>query len=151
MTAQTTEKAFETVVESMLADGGWTVGDRGEWDADLALFPARVMSFVRGDEPELWAQMASQLGDRLETQIVGQLVRELALKGTLEVLRHGFKFYGKTFRVARFRPAHGLNPDAVQRFERNELTVTRQVRCHPAKNDTVDMVFALNGGAGGDL
>ena len=145
MTAQTTEKAFETVVESMLADGGWTVGDRGEWDVDLALFPGRVLSFVRGDEPEMWAQMVAQLGDRLETQIVGQLVRELALKGTLEVLRHGFKFYGKTFRVARFRPAHGLNPDAVQRFERNELTVTRQVRCHPAKQDTVDMVFALNG------
>ena len=145
MTAQTTEKAFETVIESMLADGGWTVGDRDEWDIDLALFPERVISFMRGDEPELWAQMVSQLGGRLEAEIVGQLVRELALKGTLEVLRHGFKFYGKTFRVARFRPAHGLNPDAVARFERNELTVTRQVRCHPAKQDTVDMVFALNG------
>ena len=61
------------------------------------------------------------------------------------MLRHGFPFHGKTFRVASFRPAHGLNPETVALFERNELTVTRQVRCHPRKGDTVDMVLALNG------
>ena len=61
------------------------------------------------------------------------------------MLRHGFKFVGKTFRLAYFKPAHGLNPDAMALFGANELTVTRQARCHPGKNDTVDLLFALNG------
>ncbi len=35
--------------------------------------------------------------------------RNSTSKGSLHVLRHGFKFYGKTFRLAYFKPAHGLN------------------------------------------
>ena len=39
----------------------------------------------------------------------------------------------------------GSIPEAVAQFDLNELTVTRQVRCHPGKGDTVDLLFALNG------
>ena len=59
------------------------------------------------------------------------LAKELDLKGTLDVLRHGFKFYGKTFRLAYFKPAHGLNPEALAQFAHNDLTVTRQVAYNP--------------------
>ena len=89
--------------------------------------------------------MAALHGDDIESLIVEHLARELDTKGSLDVLRHGFRFYGRTFYVAYFAPAHGLNPDALARFERNELTVTRQAPCHPGKGDTLDLVFALNG------
>jgi type I restriction enzyme R subunit len=77
--------------------------------------------------------------------LIGALVKELDLKGTLHVLRHGFKFYGKTFRLAYFKPAHGLNDEVLALVRQNQLTVTRQVPCHPGKHDTLDMVFAVNG------
>ena len=35
--------------------------------------------------------------------MLDSLSNELELKGTLHVLRHGFKCYGKTFRMAYFR------------------------------------------------
>ena len=84
-------------------------------------------------------------GDGLEKLLLTALVNELDLKGTLHVLRHGFKFYGKTFRLATFKPAHGLNDEVLALYRQNRLTVTRQVLCHPGKHDTVDLVFALNG------
>ena len=145
MTAAHTEQAFETNVEYMLLGGGWRRGDLAEWDVDRALFPARAVAFIRDTQPDQWAQVAALHGADLEERIVATLARELDTKGTLEVLRHGFKFYGRTFRVSYFAPAHGLNPDALARFERNELTVTRQTPCHPGKGDTLDLVFALNG------
>ena len=145
MTTQTTEQAFESTVESTLLGGGWRAGDLAEWDIDRALFPARAVSFIRDTQPELWAEMAALQGDDLEARIVEALARELDTKGSLEVLRHGFRFFGRTFRVAYFAPAHGLNPDALARFQRNELTVTRQAPCHPGEGDTLDIVFALNG------
>ena len=37
---------------------------------------------------------------RLETLLLTTLVKELDPKRSLNVLRHGFKFYGKTFRLA---------------------------------------------------
>ena len=145
MTAIHTEQAFETNVEYMLLDGGWRKGDLAEWDVDRALFPARAVAFIRDTQPDEWERVAALHGADLDERIVATLARELDTKGTLEVLRHGFKFYGRTFRIAYFAPAHGLNPDALARFERNELTVTRQTPCHPGKGDTLDLVFALNG------
>ena len=145
MTSQTSEKAFEATVESMLVDGGWQKGTTAEWDVERGLFPDRVVAFLQAAQPKLWSQLAAQHGDHLESMVVDQLVKQLDIKGTLGVLRQGFKFQGKTLRLAYFKPAHTLNPDAVAQFDLNVLTVTRQVRCHPGKGDTIDMVFDLNG------
>ena len=144
MTSQTEERAFESTVEGMLLDGGWVEGDVAEWDVRLGLFPARAVAFMRDAQPDLWEQTARFYSD-FEDAIVRRLVRELDQKGSLAVLRHGFRFHGKTFHLAAFQPAHGLSPDAVALFERNDLSVTRQVPCHPGKRHTVDLVFALNG------
>ena len=100
---------------------------------------------MQATQPEQWAAMAALHGANLEATIIDTLVRELDLKGSLHILRHGFKFYGRNFRLAWFKPAHGLNAEAIAQFALNELTVTRQARCHPGKGDEIDMLFALNG------
>jgi len=144
--SQTTEHAFESYVQTILLErAGWVAGDRDEWDVQRALFPARVFAFLRETQPQLWAAMETLHGAGLDAMLLDGLVKELELKGSLHVLRHGFKFYGKTFRLAYFRPAHGLNEELLARYGRNQLTLTRQVRCHPLRGDTVDLLFAVNG------
>ena len=59
MTSQTNEHAFESTVESMLLDHGWRKGDRTEWDAGLALFPARAVAFLQATQPEQWTENGS--------------------------------------------------------------------------------------------
>ena len=145
MSGQTNERAFESYVESMLLARGWQAGTNAEWDVQRALFPARVWHFLETTQPTLWGSMRALHGAGLEPLMIGALVKELDLKGTLHVLRHGFKFYGKTFRLAYFRPAHGLNDEILALYAQNQLTITRQVLCHPGKHDTVDLVFAVNG------
>ncbi|MCA9232396.1 MAG: type I restriction endonuclease subunit R [Planctomycetales bacterium] len=145
MTGQTNEKAFETYVEQMLGAGGWLAGDKAEWDQVRALFPASVFAFIQDSQPALWAEMQKLHGAGLEPQLVQALAKELDTKGTIHVLRHGFKFFGKTFRMAYFKPAHGLNPEVEALYAKNLLTVTRQVLCHATGNETIDLVFALNG------
>ncbi len=77
--------------------------------------------------------------------IVGALVKELDLKCTLHILCHGFKFYGRVFWVAYFKPAHRLNEEVLVLYSQDRLSITRQVLCHPGKHDTVDLLFAVNG------
>lgn len=146
MSAQTTEKTFETYVEHiLLGQSGWQRGNKDDWRVDLALFPAQVCAFIQATQPKLWDQMYALLKSELEPKLIDALCKELDTKGTLHVLRHGFKFYGKTFHIAYFKPAHGLNYETLELYNHNRLTVTRQVPCHPGKADTVDMLFALNG------
>ncbi|MFP7754512.1 type I restriction endonuclease subunit R [Thermodesulfobacteriota bacterium B35] len=143
---QTSEHAFETYVESVLLEkSGWQPGTNAQWDVDLALFPARIHAFLQETQPRLWKEMRALHGDGLEDMLINALVKELQIKGTLHILRHGFKFYGKTFRLAYFKPAHGLNDEVLALYAKNQLTVTRQVPCHPGKYDTIDLLFAVNG------
>src|SRR6266850_7085364 len=143
--AQTDEKAFESYVETILNQAGWLAGDVAGWDVERALFPAPICAFLQDTQPKLWEEMRKLHGTGLESLLINTLVKELDSKGTLYVLRHGFKFYGKTFRLAYFKPAHGLNYDVLELYKKNALTLTRQVPCHPNDGCTVDMLFAVNG------
>lgn len=106
---QTHEHAFESYVETILVErAGWRSDAQG-WDVQRGLFPAEVLAFLQDTQPKLWASMEAPHGAGLERLLIDTLVKELDLKGSLHVLRHGFKFYGKTFRLAYFKPAHGLN------------------------------------------
>jgi len=144
--SQTNERAFETYVEEiLLTRGGCKAGSLAEWDKETALFPAQICGFISETQPKLWEEMKALHGAGLEALLITALVKELETKGSLHVLRHGFKFYGKTFRFAYFKPAHGANYDVVKLVAMNRLTVTRQVPCHPGDNRTLDMMLAVNG------
>jgi type I restriction enzyme R subunit len=146
MSSQTDERAFESHVgEVLVTRSGWQNGTNAEWDVERALFPARILGFLETTQPKLWTEMRVLHAAGLETLIINTLAKELDLKGTLHILRHGFKFYGKTFRMGWFKPAHGLNDEVLKLYARNQLTITRQVPCHPGKHDTVDLLFAVNG------
>jgi type I restriction enzyme, R subunit len=143
--SQTNEKAFEAYVQQMLVAKGWQPGSVSEWDKERAFFPAQITAFIAATQPKLWEEMRGLHADNLEAMLLAALVKELEIKGSLHVLRHGFKFYGKTFRLAYFKPAHGLNDEVLALYGQNRLTVTRQVPCHPGDYSTMDLVFAVNG------
>ena len=146
MTNRTNEHSFESLVEeALLGAKGWQSGTNADWDVQRALFPAQVFGFLKATQLRLWTEMRDLHGEGLEELLLDSIVKELDVKGSLYVLRHGFKFYGKTFRLAAFKPAHGLNQETLADYRENRLTLTRQVPCHPNRHDTVDLVFTLNG------
>lgn len=133
--SQTAEHAFESYVEEiLLTKGAWKSGSLSEWDKDRGLFPAQVFGFIEETQPKAWGEIRKLHAAGLEALLLAALVKELDAKGSLHVLRHGFKFYGKTFRLATFKPAHGANYEVLKQFGKNRLTLTRQVPCHPGKN-----------------
>src|ERR1700730_8910597 len=99
-----TETDFENAIEhGLTTQGGYTKGDPKAFDEALALFPSHVTGFMRASQPTRWAQLGALLGTKTEAIVIDALTKELELKGTLHVLRHGFGCYGKTLRMAYFR------------------------------------------------
>ncbi len=66
-------------------------------------------------------------------------------EGCLNVLRHGFKCYGRTIKGAYFKPVTGMNPDTQRLYESNKLTIVRQVRYSESHNNSIDVVLTVNG------
>ena len=97
------------------------------FDPATALFPDDVIGFIRDSQPTRWAQLEAMLKDQTAATVIDSLTKELASKGTLGVLRHGFKCYGKELRLAWFQPNSGMNPESAARYAANRLTITRQL------------------------
>lgn len=148
------EHAFETAIEAgLLASAGYLKRSAADYDEALALFPADVTGFIRDSQPARWQQLEALLGARTDATVLDALVKELETKGALHVLRHGFKCYGKTLRLAYFRPNSGLNPESAQQYAHNRLTITRQVAFISAlkrldgkpRRCIIDVTLAVNG------
>ena len=149
-----TERDFETAIEAGLTgSGGFEKRSPNAFDEALALFPDDVSGFLKNSQPAKWEALEALLGPKTATTVLDNLSKELELKGTLHVLRHGFKCYGKTFRMAYFRPNTSMNPEAAENYARNRLTITRQVaftsvlKKADGKNRRciIDVTLAVNG------
>ena len=149
-----TEHDFETTIEAGLISAGvYESRNPSTYDEALALFPADVTGFLKESQPARWQGLETLLGPKTTATVLEDLSKELELKGTLHVLRHGFKCYGKTFRMAYFQPNTAMNPEAAENYARNRLTITRQVaftsvmKKADGKNRRciIDVTLAVNG------
>ena len=149
-----TERDFETAIEAGLTrSGGYATRHPNAYDEALALFPDDVAGFLQDSQPAKWEALEVLLGPNTASTVLDNLSKELELKGTLHVLRHGFKCYGKTFRMAYFRPNTRMNPEAAENYAQNRLTLTRQVAFTSVlkkadgnhRRCIIDVTLAVNG------
>jgi type I restriction enzyme R subunit len=148
MLGQYSEYAFETAIEhSLTASGGYTKLAPEAFDQERGLFTQEVLSFIKVTQLREWEYLVSLQKDRAEETLLDDLCRALnsGHEGCLAVLRHGFKCFGKLFRVAYFAPASGLNPDTQRLYDANRLTITRQLRYSSRHGNTLDVTITLNG------
>jgi len=146
MTKKHTEERLEdAIVESLVSQGGYVQTDSGEFDADRALNPDRVLQFIKDTQPKVFQGLENIHGAETSTVVLDSLCKELELKGTLKVLREGFKCYGKKLKVVFFTPNNQMNPETLKLFGRNELSVTRQLHYNKTHNNSLDLALFVNG------
>lgn len=148
MPGKHTELAFEDAIEEYLLDhAGYHHADRENFDPEREFDLKEVLSFIKRTQPKEWKYLESLQKDKAETVLLDDLCRALDSEheGCLTVLRHGFKCFGKTFRVAYFAPASGMNPETSKLYAENRLTVTRQLQYSNKHTKAIDLVINLNG------
>ena len=141
----TTEAAFESVIEAHLLANGYVAIGGGGFDRDRAIFPSTALGFIRQTQPNEWAKLEAQLGKQTGEQVLADLCKRMDDQGALATLRHGFKCYGRTLRIAYFKAAHELNPELEARYAANVVGVTRQLRFSPRSEQSLDVVLSVNG------
>src|SRR5262249_25057132 len=102
-------------------------------------------AFLQDTQPRVWEELRKHHGAGLEEALLDALGKTLESRGTIDVLRHGFKFFGKKIDLAYFRPAHGLNPDIIAKYRKNRLVLTQQAKFVLDRDDSVDMLLSING------
>lgn len=141
----TSEATFETTIEAFLLANGYARVNSKCFDRERAIFPDEALSFIRATQGKLWEKLEALHGVQTGPRVLESLCKWLDTHGALATLRHGFKCFGKTLRIAFFRPAHGLNPELEGRYRANRLGLTRQLHFSPKNEKSLDVVLSVNG------
>ncbi|WP_416305640.1 type I restriction endonuclease subunit R [Neptunicella sp. SCSIO 80796] len=141
-----TEARFEDAIEACLLEKHlYEQGISNEFDTEKSLEPLRVIRFVQTTQPKVWSALEAIHGEGTPDLIVDTLAKELNTRGTLKVLRHGFKCYGKKIKMAFFAPNNNKNEETWALYKNNILSVTRQLYYSNLHRNSLDVVLFLNG------
>jgi type I restriction enzyme, R subunit len=147
--AKSKERHFEDeVFDSLVNDGSWIPGLADDIEFDAAMAPVELLSFIGQTQIDTWNEFLVQMGNdqgRAQREFRKRVAADIDKRGTVDVLRHGVKGWGLKFDLCYFKPAHGLTPLLVERYEANRLTVTRQQRYSSKHTNTVDLCLWVNG------
>ncbi len=142
---QISEAAFETAIESVLLADGYHKLPSAAFDRERAIFPDEILEFIRTTQAKQWEKLQSLHGEECGKRVLEALCKWMETHGVLATLRHGFKCFGKTLRLAFFRPAHGLNRELESNYQANRLGLTRQLHFSTQSEKSLDVVLSLNG------
>ena len=142
---RTSEQAFENAIADVLLASGFQRHYSKDFDRENAIFPKESIAFIQATQKQIWDKLEILHGDKTGERIIAALGKWMDENGALNTLRHGFKCYGKTLRIAFFKPAHGLNPELESRYAANILGITRQLYFSPKTKQSLDVTLSING------
>lgn len=141
-----TEDRLEDAIEYQFIEHDcYQKGASEDFDTERAIEPVRVLTFIQNTQDKQWQALKGIHGSDTEKVVLDDLCKTLETQGMLNVLRHGFKCYGKKLKVAFFAPSTKLNPDTLAQYNANTLSVTRQLYFSATDKKSLDMVLFLNG------
>ncbi|WIV12820.1 type I restriction endonuclease [Proteiniborus sp. MB09-C3] len=140
-----TEKGFEEYVEEHLLKSGYVKGNSNDYNKEFAFDTKILFDFLEDTQPKKMERLKEIYKDQYQFKVLNRLNRELNNRGMIDVLRHGIKDYGVYLDLAYFQPASKLNEKTVKLYEKNRISVTRQVRYSTKNENSIDMLICING------
>lgn len=141
-----TEARLEDAIEHhLINEGGYVQGVQADFDPVRALEPARVIAFIKETQPKQWRNLFAIHGAETEKVVLDSLCKALDGRGILKVLRQGFKCYGRKLKVASFAPNNRLNPETLSQYDKNRVSVTRELYYSDQHKNRLDLVLFVNG------
>ncbi len=141
----TSEAAFESAIELDLLAKGYVAVDEAGFDRERAIFAQVALEFIRETQKREWGKLEALHGTKTGELVLADLCKWMDAHGSLATLRHGFKCFGRTLRVAFFKAAHGLNPELEARYRANRVGITRQLHYSTRNANSVDVTISVNG------
>jgi type I restriction enzyme R subunit len=140
------ETRFEQeVVDLLLAPKEYTQGTPVDFNRETALLEKYLFDFIQTSQPREWKKLSTIHGEQVNKQFLHRFFKEIESRGLLDVIRNGFTTHGVNFKLAYFKPSSKLNAQAIEQFNRNRLTVIRQVKYDRHNENSIDLLIALNG------
>ncbi len=144
MTIKISEKKFEESIESTLLKNGYIKRTSSDFDKEHILDSELFFKFIQDTQNEKYLKIQEMFGIGSHDEIIHVLEKALDSDSMIHVIRKGISVSNVKLDCAYFKPVSGLNPESEVNYQKNILSVTRQVRYNEEGN-SIDLLLCLNG------
>lgn len=136
--------AFAERAELYRSGNGYYLGDSNDFNAKYALDETRFWHFLESTQEDELLKLKKQSDWKLK--ILERFDRMIKKYGVIRLLRKGLEVDDAHFTLLYQLPLASSSQSIKDNFEKNEFSVTRQVRYSEAnKGEEIDMVLFING------
>ena len=146
MITNTSEKDFQNHIVNHLLSTGYVKREPSNYVRAVCLDPELTLKFILNTQPKEWKKFQNIYKDDAEKKFLVRLVKEIERKGTINILRNGFKDVGCYFKLFYPKPNTHKNPDLFKKFEENIFSVIDELKYEKKENSNrLDLVIFING------
>ena len=125
----------------------YVLKDTSCYDKELCIIPEDVVGFIKDTQPEKYAVIFDQYKENTDAKITyyaSELLKKERNK-TLSYFRMKLKICGQHLDTIYFKPQHNKSPEHWEWYDKNRLTVVRQLKYSKKNENSIDIVLFING------
>ncbi|EKO7624641.1 type I restriction endonuclease subunit R [Campylobacter upsaliensis] len=135
-----TEKDLESLIEAHLLNNGYIKRVSKDYDKSLGMDKELFLHFLKSSQKDKLEQ--KNIG---EQELLKEVSSQIRRRGILKALQTGIEIRSVTIKLAYSKPISSDNPQALENYEKNIFSITRQLYFSEKNNKSLDMVIFLNG------
>lgn len=140
-----TEKRFEKQIEVFLKSTGYKVFKNENYTKKLCLIKKSLIVFIKNTQSKKYQILEKQLFEETDNQICSRLDKEISTFGIIHVLKKGFNVRDQKLKIFITIPRSSNNSEHLIDYEKNELSLIRQLKFSEKTEQSIDTVIFLNG------
>lgn len=145
MTTNTSEKDFQNEIVNYFSNTGYVKRKSNDFSENIAIDAELTLKFIKDTQLKEWEKFERIYNENSEEKFFFRLFNEIEKKGTIDVLRNGFKDVGAYFNLFYPKPNNSKNPDLFENFEKNIFSVIDELKYNEGNNNRIDLVLFING------
>lgn len=140
------EKDFESFIENaLISHNGYIQRISSDYDKNLALDKKLFENFLEATQSKALEELKKRLGEAYKEELFKRVFSQIKSKGIVKALKSFIEVNGVKFFLAFAKPNTQANEQSLQNYEKNILSVIRQLYYSDQNTNSIDMVIFLNG------
>lgn len=141
-----TEKDLESFIESYLLEhNGYIKRVSQNYDKDLCFDKELLISFLESTQSKELDELKKRLGEGYKIEILKHIASKISKEGIVKALQKGIELRGIKLSLAYRKPSNALNSTSIENYNKNTLSIIRQLYYSKDNTNSIDMVVFLNG------
>lgn len=145
MNSKTSEKDFQKEIIDHLTSTGYKKRNSKDFHPKIAIDGELTLKFIQTTQLKEWEKFERIYKENSESKFFYRLINEIETKGTIHVLRNGFKDVGAYFKLFYPQPNNNKNPDLFEKFESNIFSVIDELQYDENSGNRIDLAIFVNG------